>query len=29
LFPKNFVKALGNFPSESILIGNMLTKFSG
>ena len=29
LFPKNFVKALGIFPSESILIGNMLTKFSG
>ena len=29
LFQKNFVKTLGSFPSESILIGNMLTKFSG
>ena len=29
LFPKNFVKTLGSFPLESILIGNMLTKFSG
>ena len=29
LFPKKFVKTLDSFPSESILIGNMLTKFSG
>ena len=29
LFPKNFVKTLGISPSESILIGNMLTKFDG
>jgi len=29
LFPKNFVKAHGLFPSKPILIGNMLTKFSG
>ena len=28
-FSKNFVKTLGVFPSESILIGNILTKFSG
>ena len=29
LFPKTFVKTLDSFPSESILIGNILTKFSG
>ena len=29
LFPKSLVKVLGIFPSESILIGNMLTKFDG
>ena len=29
LFPKNFVKAFGSFPAESILIGNKLTKFDG
>jgi hypothetical protein len=29
LFPKNFVKVFGIFPSEPILIGNMLTKFDG